>query len=191
MHFQTKHRTAFYYLKMKPKGPVHSQEHKLEDNFSSIIIDTNHLKLSVSVSPHWSTNSKKEMVVNLKKYIFKILWFISKNLLQWNKHYFAKTIFLPFEITCTYIYVRVYIPVCMYTYLHRLSVEICVRIHEIYGTIVKRVLLFFTIPASSSLLKVGALLILLYLASFLHFSINLYTIRLNKSLANWLNDDIL
>ena len=98
----------------------------LRDNFSSIIINyinINHLKLSVKGLPRRSTNSKNEMVVNLNKYTFKILSFISKNLLQWNKHYFAKTIFLPFKIMCAYVCacvcVCVCILMCMYTHLCR------------------------------------------------------------------------
>lgn len=91
----------------------------LRDNFSSI--------------PHWSTNRTNEMVVNLNKYTFKILLFISKNLLQWNKYYFAKTIFLPFKIMCAYIcvYIYIYLSICILTF-----VEVCIWTYEIYGTIV-------------------------------------------------------
>lgn len=33
MHFQAKYGIAFYHLKMKPKGPVHTQEYKLKREF--------------------------------------------------------------------------------------------------------------------------------------------------------------
>ena len=136
----------------------------LRDNFSSIIINyinICHLKLFVTGLPHWSTNSKNEMVVNLNKYAFKILSFIPKILLQWNKYYFAETIFLPFKIMCAYVCVCVYLCACILT-----SAGVCLWTHEGYGTTVRRVCPLH--PRVRFCWNVDALLLLFCAASFPH-----------------------